>query len=84
MGIKNLVIGTKDLFIVTVTKDKESHKLVLKNGEKLQFAAGRYITVGNDVPEHLKGIITMEPVTSDNKYKVKMIQKEMKEKNKNK
>lgn len=82
MGIKNLVIGTKDLFIVTVTNGKESNRLVLKKGDRFQFATGRYITVGNDVPEQLKDKVSMEPVTPDNKYKVKMIRKEMEKKNK--
>ena len=82
MGIKNLIIGTKDLFIVTVTNGKDSKRLVLKRGVRFQFETGRYITIGNDVPENLKDKISMEPVTPRNKFKVKMIQDEIKNKNK--
>lgn len=86
MGIKNLVIGNKDLFIVTIKNGKEDNKLVAKKNERIQISDGRggvrYVTVGADTPEALKQYVTMEPVTSDNKYKVKMIKQNLKKKNK--
>ena len=85
MGIKKLFVNS-DLFIVTIKNGKEERKLVAKREERIQINDGRggvrYVTVGADTPEHLKRFVTMEPVTSQNKYKVKMIQKEMKNKNK--
>ena len=82
MGIKNLVIGNKDLFIVTIRKGNDTNMLVAKKGERIKVLDNRFLTVGNEVPEHLKEKVTMDPVTSDNKYKVKMIKKEQKKKNK--
>lgn len=82
MGIKNLVIGNKDLFIVTIRNGNDTHMILARKGERIQFMTNRFVTVGNEVPEQLKEIVTMDPVTSDNKYKVKMIQKELKKKNK--
>ena len=87
MGIKNLFVNS-DLFIVTIKNGKEEKKLVAKKDDRIQFTDNKmnkiYFTVGAETPEYLKQYITMEQVTSENKYKVKMIQKEMKNKNKNK
>ena len=85
MGIKNLFVNS-NLFIVTIKNGKEEKKLVAKKEERIQINDGRggvrYVTVGADTPDYLKQFVTMEPVTSQNKYKVKTIKKEMKNKNK--
>ena len=85
MGIKNLFVS-EQLFIITIKNGKEESELVAKKDERIQIKDGRggvrYVTAGADTPEQLKQFVTMEPVTSQNKYKVKMIQKEMKNKNK--
>ena len=85
MGIKNLFINN-ELFIITIENGNEERKLVAKKDERIQIKDGRggvrYVTAGADTPEQMKQFVTMEPVTSQNKYKVKMIQKEMKKKNK--
>lgn len=85
MGIKKLFVS-KELYIVTIKIGKEERKLVAKKEERVQFTDKKmnkiYFTVGSEVPENLKQYVTMELVTSQNKYKVKTIQKEMKNKNK--
>ena len=85
MGIKNLFINN-ELFIITIKVGKEEKKLIAKKDERIQFTDKKmnkiYFTAGSVLPEDLKQYVTMEQVTSQNKYKVKMIQKEMKNKNK--
>ena len=84
MGIKDLFFNG-EWFIITIKNGKEESKLVAKKDERIQIKDGRggvrYVTAGADTPENLKQYVTMEPVTSQNKYKVKMIKKEMKNKN---
>lgn len=75
-------MGNKDMFIVTIYKGEETTMILAKKGDRIKLLGNRYITTGNEVPEELREIIRMDPVTADNKYKVKMIKQDMKKKNK--
>ena len=78
MGIKNLIIGNMDLFIITIRNGNDTNMIVARKGERVHVLDNRFLIVGRDVPEKLKDAVTMDPVTSDNKYKVKMIRKKLK------
>ena len=68
----------KEEYLITIRNKDEERNFILNKGETLMLKTGRKLVIGVTDPTTLGPNIIIEPVTKENKDRVKQIKKLMK------
>lgn len=78
MGIKEIIkskVNNKRQYIVTINKDNNTFSYTKFEDDEIILENKVRIVVGVTKPEDLPSYMTIEPLTSYNKFKVKKVKK---------